>query len=70
MEAIFRAGVGVHQIVGIGITNQRETSVVWDKKTGRPVCNALFGRTGGQQISVTRRRRTWPNDPEQNRTYP
>ncbi len=41
MEAIFRAGVGVHQIVGIGITNQRETSVVWDKKTGRPVCNAI-----------------------------
>jgi len=41
MEAIFRAGVGVHQIVGIGITNQRETTVVWDKKTGRPVCNAI-----------------------------
>ena len=41
MEAIFRAGVGVHQIVGIGITNQRETTVVWDKKTGRPIYNAI-----------------------------
>ncbi len=41
MEAIFRAGVGVHQIVGIGITNQRETTIVWDKKTGRPIYNAI-----------------------------
>ena len=41
MEAIFRAGVNVHQTVGIGITNQRETTVVWDKKTGRPVYNAI-----------------------------
>ncbi len=41
MEAIFRAGVSVHQTVGIGITNQRETSVVWDKKTGRPIYNAI-----------------------------
>jgi len=29
---------------GIGITNQRETTVVWDRKTGEPVYNALFGR--------------------------
>ncbi len=29
------------QIAGIGITNQRETIVVWDKKTGSPICNAL-----------------------------
>jgi glycerol kinase len=29
------------QIVGIGITNQRETTVVWDKKTGIPVCPAI-----------------------------
>ena len=29
------------QIVGIGITNQRETTVVWDKKTGEPVYNAI-----------------------------
>jgi len=29
------------QIVAIGVTNQRETTVVWDRKTGRPVCNAI-----------------------------
>lgn len=28
-------------IAGIGITNQRETTIVWDKKTGKPVCNAI-----------------------------
>jgi glycerol kinase len=41
MEAIFKAGVSVHQTMGIGITNQRETTVVWDKKTGRPIYNAI-----------------------------
>ncbi|WP_045627435.1 FGGY family carbohydrate kinase, partial [Lacticaseibacillus paracasei] len=29
------------QIVGIGITNQRETTVVWDKQTGLPIYNAI-----------------------------
>ncbi|ALJ21990.1 glycerol kinase GlpK [Microbacterium sp. No. 7] len=30
-----------HDIAAIGITNQRETAVVWDRRTGRPVCNAI-----------------------------
>ena len=34
-------GVRAGQIAGIGITNQRETAVIWDKKTGRPVYNAI-----------------------------
>ncbi len=33
--------IGVQQIAGIGITNQRETTVVWDKNTGIPVYNAI-----------------------------
>jgi glycerol kinase len=33
--------VGVESIAAIGITNQRETTVVWDKRTGRPVYNAI-----------------------------
>jgi len=41
MEAIFKAGISGHQIAGIGITNQRETAVVWNRKTGRPVYNAI-----------------------------
>jgi glycerol kinase len=49
------------QIVAVGVTNQRETTVVWDKKTGKPVYNAIvwqdtrtdviiskFAKTGGQ----------------------
>lgn len=40
-EAMARMGVGAEQISGIGITNQRETTVVWDRHTGEPVCNAI-----------------------------
>ena len=40
-EAVAKAGINMKQIAGIGITNQRETTVVWDKKTGQPVCNAI-----------------------------
>lgn len=35
------SNIRAEQIVGIGITNQRETTVVWDKETGSPVCNAI-----------------------------
>lgn len=40
-EAMYQAGVSYKDIEAIGITNQRETAVVWDKKTGKPVCNAI-----------------------------
>jgi glycerol kinase len=36
-----KSGVSPEQIVSIGITNQRETTIVWDRRTGRPVCNAI-----------------------------
>ncbi len=36
-----KAQVAPDQIVAIAITNQRETTVVWDRATGRPVCNAI-----------------------------
>ncbi|MEM9428062.1 MAG: glycerol kinase GlpK [Pseudomonadota bacterium] len=39
--AIERAGLAPDQITAIGITNQRETTVVWDRDTGRPVHNAI-----------------------------
>lgn len=38
---ISEKGVSADQIEGIGITNQRETTVVWDKNTGKPVYNAI-----------------------------
>jgi glycerol kinase len=41
MEAITKAGLESTAISAIGITNQRETTIVWDKKSGKPVCNAI-----------------------------
>ena len=40
-EVISRAGLNSNDIAAIGITNQRETTIVWDKETGRPVYNAI-----------------------------
>ena len=40
-NAMEKLGVEADAIAAIGITNQRETTVVWDKKTGEPVCNAI-----------------------------
>ena len=40
-EAIQKLGIGPEQIAAIGITNQRETTIVWDAKTGMPVSNAI-----------------------------
>ena len=40
-ETLVRAGVNVDEIEAIGITNQRETTIVWDKSTGQPVYNAI-----------------------------
>jgi glycerol kinase len=60
-EALDSAGASADDIAGLGITNQRETTVVWDKNTGEPVHNALvwqdtrtdrlvdeYSRDGGQ----------------------
>ena len=40
-EVIAKANVKLGSIKGIGITNQRETTVVWNRKTGKPICNAI-----------------------------
>jgi len=40
-EALNKAGIKPSQIAGIGITDQRETTIIWDKKTGEPVYNAI-----------------------------
>lgn len=41
VEAMQRLGISAKDIAGIGITNQRETTVVWEKTTGNPICNAI-----------------------------
>jgi glycerol kinase len=60
-EAMSKGGLKPEDLAAIGITNQRETTIVWNRKTGRPVCNAVvwqdtrvegavaeFSRDGGQ----------------------
>jgi glycerol kinase len=41
LEALAKAGAQPRDVAAIGITNQRETMVVWDRATGKPVCNAI-----------------------------
>ncbi len=40
-ECIAKSGIDPEEIAAIGITNQRETAILWDKNTGRPLCNAI-----------------------------
>ena len=40
-EALTRAGASATDIAAIGVTNQRETTVLWDRHTGKPVANAI-----------------------------
>ena len=41
LSAMNKIGVGAAEIAAIGITNQRETTIVWDRETGEPVCHAI-----------------------------
>ncbi|MGS0730632.1 FGGY family carbohydrate kinase, partial [Shewanella sp. 0m-11] len=41
IEALARADIHSEDVAAIGITNQRETTVIWDKATGKPVYNAI-----------------------------
>jgi glycerol kinase len=40
-EALARAGLSASDVAAVGITNQRETTILWERSTGRPVCNAI-----------------------------
>lgn len=40
-EVMVRAGLNASNLSGVGITNQRETTIIWDKKTGEPIYNAI-----------------------------
>ena len=39
--AVAQAGIDAADIEAVGITNQRETTLLWDRKTGEPLCNAI-----------------------------
>ena len=50
-EALARADIPAREVAAIGITNQRETTVVWDRASGEPLCNAIVWqdrRTAGE----------------------
>jgi glycerol kinase len=65
--AMAKAGVGAKDIAALGITNQRETTIVWDRATGRPIHNAIVWqdrrtadacaalRQGGHETAVAAR---------------
>src|SRR5215469_18438986 len=40
-ETLSKAGVAAGDVAGIGITNQRETTIVWERESGRPIFNAI-----------------------------
>ena len=40
-EVLLQAGISIEEVAAIGITNQRETAIIWDKQTGRPIHNAI-----------------------------
>ena len=52
--ALAKAELTRHDIAAIGITNQRETAVVWDRHTGEPVCNAIVWQDTRTQPIIDR----------------
>jgi len=50
--ALARAGVSAKRIAAVGITNQRETTVVWDRASGRPIANAIVWQDTRTQTLV------------------
>ena len=53
-QALSKANITRHDVAAIGITNQRETTVVWDKTTGKPVYNAIVWQDTRTQSIVER----------------
>ena len=68
IECVAKSGIAPEEIAGIGITNQRETTIVWEKATGKPVYNAIVwqcrrtsaicGEIEASGVSETIRRKT------------
>ena len=40
-DVVAKAGIDKNDILAMGLSNQRETSLAWDRKSGEPVCNAI-----------------------------
>ena len=57
-NVVEKAGIDKEEILTLGISNQRETAVCWNKNTGRPVYNAIVWQCAVVKQSVTRLQRT------------
>ena len=53
-RVVDKSGVAETSIAGIGVTNQRETTILWNRDTGRPIGNAIVGKIEEPQQSVTK----------------
>ncbi|WHX26780.1 glycerol kinase GlpK [Virgibacillus halodenitrificans] len=67
-EALRKSDVNPEQIAGIGITNQRETTVVWDKQTGKPIHKAIVWQSRQTQEICNQLRESGYNDIFRNKT--
>lgn len=63
METVAKSGIDPSEIAAIGITNQRETTIVWDKNTGKPVYNAIVWqcRRTAEEIETLKERGLAPS---------
>ncbi|WP_345801818.1 glycerol kinase GlpK [Microbacterium sp. AZCO] len=53
-SALSQARIGAGDLAGIGVTNQRETAIVWDRRSGRPVANAIVWQDTRTQQRIDR----------------
>lgn len=56
VEVMSKAAVEPRDVVALGIANQRETTIVWDRATGKPVCNAIVWQDRRTALLCTRLR--------------
>lgn len=55
VENLTRLEIEPSDIVAIGVTNQRETTIAWDKITGKPLCNAIGKKPKTLEIAMIKR---------------
>ncbi|MBM7551382.1 glycerol kinase GlpK [Thalassobacillus pellis] len=67
-DTLTRAQIEPEQVAGIGITNQRETTVVWDKNTGRPIYKAIVWQSRQTQDICNRLREQGHNETFRDKT--
>lgn len=67
-EALEQSGIRAAEIAGIGITNQRETTVVWERKSGKPLSNAIVWQDTRVSAEVSRLQREVGDDFFRSRT--